>query len=40
MAAAFSEMHQNLLNNNVDDLMTDLKSMSQLVRAQGFDVKK
>ncbi len=26
-----SEMHQNLSDNNVDDLVADLKSMSQLV---------
>ncbi|PHM44994.1 hypothetical protein Xmau_01199 [Xenorhabdus mauleonii] len=40
MGEAFSEMHQNLLDNNIDDLMADLKSMSQLVQSQGFDVKK
>ncbi|REF26917.1 5-bromo-4-chloroindolyl phosphate hydrolysis protein [Xenorhabdus cabanillasii] len=40
MSVAFSEMHQNLLSNNVDDLMADLKSMNQLVRAQGFELKK
>ncbi|MBD2780963.1 5-bromo-4-chloroindolyl phosphate hydrolysis family protein [Xenorhabdus szentirmaii] len=40
MELAFSEMHQDLLSNNVDDLMADLKSMSQLVRAHGFGEKK
>ncbi|MDX7986967.1 hypothetical protein FE392_06425 [Xenorhabdus sp. 12] len=40
MGVAFSEMHQNLLDNNIDDLMADLKSMSQLAQSQGFDVKK
>ncbi|WP_340620908.1 5-bromo-4-chloroindolyl phosphate hydrolysis family protein [Xenorhabdus siamensis] len=40
MSVAFSEMHQNLLSNNVDDLMADLKSMNQLIRAQGFELKK
>ncbi|PHM66439.1 hypothetical protein Xsto_01042 [Xenorhabdus stockiae] len=40
MSIAFSEMHQNLLDNNVDDLMADLKSMNQLVRSQGFELKK
>ncbi|PHM55320.1 5-bromo-4-chloroindolyl phosphate hydrolysis family protein [Xenorhabdus hominickii] len=40
MGLAFSEMHQKLLDNNFDDLVADLKSMTQLVRAQGFDVKQ
>jgi hypothetical protein len=40
MSMAFSEMHQYLLDNNVDDLMADLKSMNQLIRAQGFELKK
>lgn len=38
MADAFSEMHQHLLNDNVDDLMIDLKVMNQLIKIEGHKV--
>ncbi|NHB96163.1 5-bromo-4-chloroindolyl phosphate hydrolysis family protein [Photorhabdus stackebrandtii] len=39
MSVAFSEMHQHLLDNDIDDLMVDLKVMNQLIRSQGFGAK-
>ncbi|MEK9498460.1 5-bromo-4-chloroindolyl phosphate hydrolysis family protein [Photorhabdus sp. P32] len=39
MSVAFSEMHQRLLDNDIDDLLVDLKVMNQLIRSQGFGVK-
>ncbi|OCQ52251.1 5-bromo-4-chloroindolyl phosphate hydrolysis protein [Photorhabdus australis subsp. thailandensis] len=39
MSTAFSEMHQRLLDNDIDDLRVDLKVMNQLIRSQGFGAK-
>ncbi|NHB59658.1 5-bromo-4-chloroindolyl phosphate hydrolysis family protein [Photorhabdus sp. RW14-46] len=39
MSVVFSEMHQRLLDNDIDDLLVDLKVMNQLVRSQGFAAK-
>ncbi|MCK3668922.1 5-bromo-4-chloroindolyl phosphate hydrolysis family protein [Photorhabdus noenieputensis] len=36
MSVVFSEMHQRLLDNDIDDLLVDLKVMNQLIRTQGF----
>lgn len=38
MANAFTEMHQHLLNDDVDDLLIDLKVMSQLIKIEGHKV--
>lgn len=35
MADAFTEMHQHLLDDDVDDLLIDLKVMNQLVKIEG-----
>ncbi|OWO81408.1 hypothetical protein B5C26_14595 [Photorhabdus luminescens] len=39
MSVAFGEMHQRLLDNDIDDLLVDLKVMNQLIRSQGFGAK-
>lgn len=38
MATAFSEMHQHLLDNDVDDLLVDLKVLNQIIKIDGYQV--
>lgn len=37
MAAAFTQMHQQLLSNDVDDLVVNLKTLDRLRQSAGFD---
>lgn len=38
MAAAFTQMHQQLLSNDVDDLVVNLKTLDRLRQSAGFDI--
>lgn len=39
MQQAFTQIRQQLAENDVDDLHIDLKVMDQLIRSQGFEIK-
>lgn len=39
MQQAFTQMRQQLAENDLDDLRVDLKVMDQLIRSQGFEIK-
>ncbi|GAA5095652.1 5-bromo-4-chloroindolyl phosphate hydrolysis family protein [Wohlfahrtiimonas larvae] len=39
MQQAFTQIRQQLAENDVDDLRVDLKVMDQLIRSQGFEIK-
>ena len=39
MQQAFTQIRQQLADNDVDDLRVDLKVMDQLIRSQGFEIK-
>lgn len=37
LSTAFTQMHHQLLQNDVDDLMVDLKVVDKLLKSEGFD---